>query len=170
MKTTVMKSVVATMLAAGLASSAAASTCLDLGTLGSSAVFGTSTVGAGSFSECFSFSIAAPFAFSATTVNIPVANPITGGSFFDISGLALNVVNTGAVVATAMTGTGFSSALQYLNYQATVSGVGKGSMGGSYAYAFASAVPEPGEWAMLLSGLGLIGVMVRRRTASAATA
>ncbi len=29
-------------------------------------------------------------------------------------------------------------------------------------------IPEPGEWALMLSGLGLIGFMVRRRTADVA--
>ncbi len=37
-------------------------------------------------------------------------------------------------------------------------------LGGSYAGTITLAVPEPGEWALFLSGIGLIGLMVRRRT------
>ena len=41
---------------------------------------------------------------------------------------------------------------------------GGGSYGGTIALA---PIPEPGEWALMLSGFGLIALMVRRRTANA---
>lgn len=170
MKRFFAKTMVVALAAGSLAAPAAASTCMDLGTLNSSAIFGTDTVSSGSFSECYSFSVAAPFAFSATAVNIPVSNPINGSSLFDIDGLVMSVVNTGVSVMTMATGTSYSASLQGLNYQATVSGNATGSAGGAYAFAFSPAVPEPGEWALMLSGLGLIGVMVRRRTAGGSPA
>lgn len=49
-------------------------------------------------------------------------------------------------------------------YYFAVSGIGVGSLGGIYQYAVSAApVPEPGEWALMLSGLGLMGFMMRRR-------
>jgi len=47
-------------------------------------------------------------------------------------------------------------------YSVRLSGIGTGSKGGEYSYS-AVAVPEPGEWAMLLAGFSMIGFMVRRR-------
>jgi len=53
------------------------------------------------------------------------------------------------------------------NYTLHLSG-GVHTSGGSYAGTIALApVPEPGEWALMLSGFGLIALMVRRRTANA---
>ena len=39
--------------------------------------------------------------------------------------------------------------------------------GASHAETFGLLVAEPGEWALMLSGFGLIALMVRRRTANA---
>ncbi len=48
-------------------------------------------------------------------------------------------------------------------YHIIVSGSAVGSMGGSYGVAIVSGVPEPETYAMMLGGLGLMGVIVRRR-------
>jgi hypothetical protein len=52
-------------------------------------------------------------------------------------------------------------------HQLVISGVGSGAMpinGGSYQLQMsATPVPEPESWALLLGGLGLVGLMTRRR-------
>ena len=60
---------------------------------------------------------------------------------------------------------GETSQLDSVSYTLRLSGVtsGPGSYNGSITV---SPVPEPGEWALMMSGLGLIGFMVRRRTSS----
>ena len=51
------------------------------------------------------------------------------------------------------------------NYFVEVSGYGAGSKGGAYSFtASAVPVPEPETWAMLVAGLGLVGLQLRRRT------
>jgi hypothetical protein len=45
----------------------------------------------------------------------------------------------------------------------TFSANGAGTDIGTYAIA-AQAVPEPGAWAMLLAGMGMVGATIRRRT------
>jgi hypothetical protein len=50
-----------------------------------------------------------------------------------------------------------------LNIGGTTSSTAIG--GGGYSYTLSiSPVPEPGEWAMLLAGLGVIGMVARRRS------
>lgn len=51
-------------------------------------------------------------------------------------------------------------------YHVLVSGVANGSDGGVYALALVSGVPEPETLAMMLAGLGLVGVVVRRRNSA----
>lgn len=50
------------------------------------------------------------------------------------------------------------------NYHLNISGVADGSSGGAYGLAMAASVPEPETLAMLLAGLGLLGIVQRRRS------
>jgi hypothetical protein len=48
-------------------------------------------------------------------------------------------------------------------YHIIVSGLADGSSGGIYSLALVSGVPEPETYAMMLGGLGLLGVVARRK-------
>jgi len=49
------------------------------------------------------------------------------------------------------------------SYSVGVSGIANGDLGGEYQFSIA-AVPEPGEWAMLLAGLAVLGFIAKRKT------
>lgn len=126
-----------------------------------------------SFADVISFDILTP----NNVVGGSVTNlPISVGLFniTNISGLTVSLSDSlgtdyssmfSASGSSAYTFTGF---LQDGAYQLNVSGTGTGLGGaGGYTYALAAAapVPEPEGWALLLSGLGLLGAIARRRKA-----
>lgn len=51
-------------------------------------------------------------------------------------------------------------------YHLIVTGIANGSSGGAYGVALVSGVPEPETMALMLAGLGLVGVAVRRKKAA----
>lgn len=55
-------------------------------------------------------------------------------------------------------------------YHLVVSGVADGVNGGAYGVALISSVPEPEMLAMLLAGLGILGIVARRKKATQASA
>ena len=52
------------------------------------------------------------------------------------------------------------------SYYYKVTGTATGALGGTYAFiASAAPIPEPGTYALLLAGLGVVGFLARRRAA-----
>lgn len=153
----------------------AAATVTDIATDGTKVA---KTISGASFDDVFSFSLTgmADLKIGGTSPSFSIdlgefgSIAVPGASF---TGAKLTAKNGGYVSATSMDfnlGTGsFSFAatgLQAGDYLFEL----KGATGGSYgigAYGLAAvAVPEPGEWAMMLAGLGMVGAMVRRRIGS----
>jgi hypothetical protein len=75
-------------------------------------------------------------------------------------GTSSNGINTGSYISD-------TGSLIAGNYFVEVTGYGVGTKGGTYSFtASAVPVPEPETWAMLVAGLGLVGLQLRRRTNS----
>jgi hypothetical protein len=88
--------------------------------------------------------------FNLLTANIPLYNAAPGPSFvFDPNALGEYSFE---LVAYNRTG---SALFGFLGYGAEVIGLSTSML--------VSSIPEPGEWAMMMSGLAVVGLMARRR-------
>jgi hypothetical protein len=139
--------------------------------------FTASTVGS-TFSDIFTFNIGSPFDAAASVTSSYLNTPLTKDLL--ITGFSLYRYDpaTMAVLGTAIAGineTGFGShptdswslsaynltdGYYALKVDGRVLGAGGGAFGGDLVI---SAVPEPQTWAMLLAGLGMVGVATRRK-------
>jgi len=125
--------------------------------------------GSGSFSDTFNFSIGAEHhGFVGIVDSFSAGNPV-GATH--VSNLTLTLFAgsnaTGPIQGTVTSANGslidLSSLLAEGKYSATISGIADGTLGGGYQFSV-SASPEPAEWMMLLAGLMLVTLIVRRRT------
>jgi hypothetical protein len=141
--------------------------------------FTASTVG-NTFSDVFTFNIGTPFDAAASITSSYLNTPQTKDLL--ITGFSLYRYDPGtmAILGTAVAGineTGFganptdswslsayglSSGSYALKVDGRVMGTGGGAFGGDLTI---SPVPEPQAWGMLLAGLGLVSVAVRRKPA-----
>ncbi len=103
---------------------------------------------------------------SANSLNVA----IRGLDVLNIQGLSYSVWGGTSAASTTWYGTFPGNNISYdigLSlpgaYHLVVNGVANGSSGGAYGVALVSGVPEPEMLAMLLAGLGIIGVVVRRK-------
>lgn len=142
--------------------SGAGSQSFSAGVLGDLWLFAHAGI-AGAFTDTISFNLpqAANFGFTSLTHYMGMWSDITSFSI-SLDGAALDVAsyfNT-EVAAGQMT-------LADGAHELVISGVGSGAMpinGGSYQLQMsATPVPEPESWALLLGGLGLVGLVARRK-------
>lgn len=128
----------------------------------------------GSFADIWSFSLNLTSDVSSTTVanNLMNVFGIANGRVSLFNGLANDALADALVGSYAFNGsTGDSvttfNALSSGNYYYRVTGTLTGPLGGTYALASSAKatppVPEPETYAMLLAGLGVVGMAVRRR-------
>lgn len=173
-----------TALAASSLLASSAFAAVSLGTLSpagpnsSAPIYGSHTGGLFSFTDEFTFSVdtSAAVGSSATSVQLTTFPPSMSG--VNLSSMQLFYQGSGSPLATATItsgscGTGCSFQVASLSYLPLLSGISdwysikvtgdtvgftSGSYGGTVEV---TAVPEPQEWAMLLLGLGMVGVAAR---------
>jgi hypothetical protein len=139
--------------------------------------FTASTVGS-TFTDVFTFNIGTPFDTASSVTSSYLNTPqtkdllITGFSLYRYDPATMAILGT-AVAGINETGFGshptdswslsafgLSSGYYALQVNGRVLGEGGGAFGGDLTI---SPVPEPQTWAMLLAGLGMVGMTARRR-------
>lgn len=184
MNTSLKQAVAVAMLAS--ASMAANATTTDLGDISNSVpttFTGTVLGQSASFSDIFTFNFSEPNVASGyNVVNFPVDIPEVGTLGTVLSTMALVSFGTDGLQGTTddqvlksvvLPSAGNSSDNLSLTWDGpltgghylSIGGVTSGTLGGLYSGSIAAAVPEPETYAMLLAGLGLMGAVVRRRSA-----
>ncbi len=148
--------------AIGLPGVASAATITDFnGSFGS-----FSSVVTGSFSNSYTFDVSGPgFLGASLTASTAGTLPALNFTNVTLNGTALTPGTVGGQLAFGIRDLLTSSITNTL----LIEGTGNGSFGGSVSFqpfgggGTPGGVPEPATWAMLISGLGAVGAVARRR-------
>ena len=155
------KTLAAALIAFGLASGSASATTFNAGTLTTTPYTNAAMVSPGTFTDIYTFAIGALPTAVASTVSLDLGVPGTPFNFLHITGLTLSLYDSSNFFLGSAP-LNLTATLSPGNYEMRVSGLADGTSGGGYGFAIA-AIPEPGQWLMLLAGIAMLGVMVRRR-------
>lgn len=157
------KTLAAATLAIGLYAAPAAAAIYNIGTVSSVPYVNSAVLPTGAFLDTYNFnvsSLANDVAASAVSLDLLLSNM----SFLHINNLAFSLYNGSNMLVGSSTGSppNFDSVLGVGNYHFELAGQANGLSGGAYLFSVV-AVPEPEQWALFAAGLGLLGVMRRRR-------
>ena len=167
--------IAAALVAGSLSAAAAMQTQFDLGTLNPNPAAAVINV-AGSFTDYVDFTVADPYTQVGGSLTNTFVDVSAGGFTFNVFGVA-NLAGAvyegldgngtllpGSAFANVVNTTYLDGVLQPGHYYVQLTGTATGSNGGLLTVTgVAQAIPEPGEGALMLSGLGLVGLLVRRR-------
>jgi hypothetical protein len=160
---------VAVGLSVGMASNAQAAT-YNLGPVNvPGSVSSIISVGLGSFSDHVNFSIVGGTGQTGSLVSNLAIQISPFPAIYNITGLNAALYTGGGTLIGNLTGGPntfvSSNTLTAGNYYFVVSGTGTGALGGQYVVGLTTTpVPEPETWAMVLAGLGLVGLQLRRKS------
>ncbi|WP_432383397.1 FxDxF family PEP-CTERM protein [Duganella sp. P38] len=122
---------------------------------------------AGSFSDTIDFIV--PSGSLGTSAN-PLTLSLGGVNVFNITNLTYSIFSGTSGSGGDLWGTFLGNNSYHdiaLNvggaYHMVITGLADGTLGGSYGVSMVSGVPEPETYAMMLSGIGVLGFMARRR-------
>ncbi len=177
MASSFFKKIIFVLMLVGTASANA--TVTDLGNVNPAipTTFTGSVLSPGPFNDIFSFILPPNSGSGYSILNFPLSIPGAGNFNTIISSISLysnadgilfngDDTNVASFLVPGGNTIGFTGepslgGSMYIS----ISGIANGSLGGLYSGSISvSAIPEPETYSMLLAGLGIIGVIVRRRS------
>ena len=126
----------------------------------------------GTIDHSLTFNITTPLYAGSAVSDIQLS--FLFGTFKNITGLSAQIFNSSNTLYATFVQNGDadhlilppSSYFAVDSYTLKVGGLSTGSNGGFYSVAAVTAIPEPGTWALLLVGLGLVGLRLRQKAAT----